>query len=71
MKKRNVKKLTVSRETLLRLSPSNFHDVVGGLTVGCWGGVLSETACGASAVCYTGGCSAETFFCHTTTENVD
>jgi hypothetical protein len=63
MKKRNVPKLTVSRETLLRLSPSNFHDVVGGLTVGCRGSVLSETACGGSTVCYTNGCPAETFFC--------
>ncbi|HEX3131776.1 MAG TPA: class I lanthipeptide [Thermoanaerobaculia bacterium] len=64
MKKNMKKKLTLNRETLLNLSPAHLRNVAGGLTaVGCWGSVPSETACGTSAACYTGGCATETATC--------
>jgi hypothetical protein len=71
MKKRDVKRrLALQRETLLGLSPISPAAIAGGLTaVGCWGTVPSETACGTSAVCASGGCPGATFGCDTTTTN--
>jgi hypothetical protein len=55
MKKGNMKKLALSRETLLSLSPAGLHKAVGG------GSIPSYVQCGTTTICFSRGCSAETF----------
>jgi natural product precursor len=55
MKKRTVKKLTLNKESILRLDPSELREVVGGRTVQCTATELCTESCGA--------CSGTTCLC--------
>jgi natural product precursor len=51
MKKRNPKKLTLNRESIIRLDPSNLRDVVGGVTRLCTNTDDCTDSCAPYSVC--------------------
>lgn len=47
MKKRPIKKLTLNKESILRLDPSALREAVGGATLRCTATELCTESCGA------------------------